>query len=222
MKYILALAATAVGLVAAQDFTGQPECAVNCLREFIPQIGCALDDTGCQCNSENQARLQPLITPCFLANCNATELSQAVTAASTACAAFLATASGGVPVSGTPTGGSSSSAAGSSSSASGTGNALSSLISSITNAASSALESATATGSESASETGSDDSSESESRSVSLSTFTSDGSTFVQTTTPTETAEEGGASSTTGGNGAAATAAPLAGMAIAAIIAAAL
>ncbi|WYZ39232.1 hypothetical protein EsH8_III_001146 [Colletotrichum jinshuiense] len=90
MKFTLVL--VAAGLVAAQDFSGQPECAIPCLRDAIPKVGCALTDTACQCTTEKQQALIPIAAPCLLAGCNSADLTKAQSAAAAACAAFLATA----------------------------------------------------------------------------------------------------------------------------------
>ncbi|KAH7359212.1 hypothetical protein B0T11DRAFT_330913 [Plectosphaerella cucumerina] len=86
-QYFLAPLLTLAPLTAAQDFSGQPECAVNCLREFIPQAGCALGDAECLCRPSSQTALQPLIAPCLIANCGADELGQAINASDAACEA---------------------------------------------------------------------------------------------------------------------------------------
>ncbi|CRK33481.1 hypothetical protein HYQ45_008763 [Verticillium longisporum] len=92
MKY--ALVFVAAGLVAAQDFGGQPSCALPCLQTALPQVGCALQDTACQCTPEIQAALLPIVGPCLLSSCGPAEVAQAQSAAGAACSAFLATATG--------------------------------------------------------------------------------------------------------------------------------
>ncbi|KAF9879457.1 CFEM domain-containing protein [Colletotrichum karsti] len=93
MKFTLAL--LAAGLVAAQDFSGQPECAIPCLRDAIPKVGCALTDTACQCAADKQEQLVPFAAPCLLSACNSADLGKAQAAAADACKKFLATASAG-------------------------------------------------------------------------------------------------------------------------------
>ncbi|KAF5531943.1 cell wall protein [Fusarium napiforme] len=109
----------AAGLVAAQDFGGQPECAVShpdpmehihasydsaqltpipqlkCLQENIPKAGCKLEDTACQCASDFQEKLLPIITPCLTKACEAQDLLKAQSAATEACKEFAKTAGSG-------------------------------------------------------------------------------------------------------------------------------
>ena len=109
----------AAGIVAAQDLSGQPQCAVSqslstidaycsnsstltnlpiqlkCLQEYIPKAGCELDDTACQCESGFQKKLQPIITPCLTEACEIEDLVKAQQAASEACKAFAASAGSG-------------------------------------------------------------------------------------------------------------------------------
>ncbi|KAF5595522.1 cell wall protein [Fusarium pseudocircinatum] len=85
----------AAGLVAAQDFGGQPECALKCLQENIPKAGCKLEDTACQCASDFQEKLLPIITPCLTKACEAQDLLKAQSAAAEACKEFAKTAGSG-------------------------------------------------------------------------------------------------------------------------------
>ncbi|KAF5707490.1 cell wall protein [Fusarium mundagurra] len=85
----------AAGLVAAQNFGGQPECALKCLQENIPKAGCKLEDTACQCASDFQEKLLPIITPCLTKACEAQDLLKAQSAAAEACKEFAKTAGSG-------------------------------------------------------------------------------------------------------------------------------
>ncbi|KAF5619320.1 cell wall protein [Fusarium sp. NRRL 52700] len=87
----------AAGLVAAQDFGGQPECALKCLQENIPKAGCKIEDTACQCASDFQEKLLPIITPCLTKACDAQDLLKAQSAAADACKEFAKTAGSGKP-----------------------------------------------------------------------------------------------------------------------------
>ncbi|EWG39400.1 hypothetical protein FVEG_02239 [Fusarium verticillioides 7600] len=87
----------AAGLVAAQDFGGQPECALKCLQENIPKAGCKLEDTACQCASDFQEKLLPIITPCLKKACEAQDLLKAQSAAAEACKEFAKTAGSSKP-----------------------------------------------------------------------------------------------------------------------------
>ncbi|TFB00986.1 hypothetical protein CCMA1212_007165 [Trichoderma ghanense] len=73
------------GLVAAQDFTGQPDCAIPCLKDAIPKAGCALEDTACACKPDVQAKLLGLVGPCLLSKCSPSDLAKAQAAAADAC-----------------------------------------------------------------------------------------------------------------------------------------
>ncbi|KAL6794743.1 hypothetical protein GGI42DRAFT_134842 [Trichoderma sp. SZMC 28013] len=73
------------GLVAAQDFTGQPDCAIGCLKDAIPKAGCALTDTACQCQVDTQAKLVGLAAPCLISKCSPSDLAKAQAAAAAAC-----------------------------------------------------------------------------------------------------------------------------------------
>ncbi|KAF4458428.1 cell wall [Fusarium albosuccineum] len=95
MKATLFLAAA--GLVAAQDFGGQPKCALECLQENIPKAGCDFDDTACQCEPDFQKKLLPIITPCLTqdSGCSTADLIKAQEAAKEACEAYAKTAGSG-------------------------------------------------------------------------------------------------------------------------------
>jgi hypothetical protein len=85
----------AAGFVAAQDLSGQPQCALKCLQENIPKAGCELDDTACQCEPSFQKKLAPIITPCLTESCEVEDLLKAQQAAVDACKAYAATAGAG-------------------------------------------------------------------------------------------------------------------------------
>jgi hypothetical protein len=81
---IVALAAA--GFVAAQDFSGQPECALPCLMDAIQQIDCAATDSACLCQEDTQAELRGIVAPCLLDACSPQDLLRAQQAAGEACA----------------------------------------------------------------------------------------------------------------------------------------
>jgi len=83
----------AVGIVAAQDLTGIPACAQECIAAALPQVGCALNDAVCQCKDETKTKLAPLVTPCLTSKCTSAELQQALAASEKICAAVSASAS---------------------------------------------------------------------------------------------------------------------------------
>ncbi|KAH6888011.1 hypothetical protein B0T10DRAFT_460664 [Thelonectria olida] len=86
------LALAALGSVAAINLDGIPDCAVPCLKEAIPEVGCDLDDTACQCSTATQEKLVSVVSPCLLKKCSANELNRAQEAAGAACAAYSASA----------------------------------------------------------------------------------------------------------------------------------
>jgi len=83
----------AVGIVAAQDLTGIPACAQECIAAALPQVGCALNDAVCQCKDETKTKLTPLVAPCMTSKCTPAELQQALAASEKICAAVSASAS---------------------------------------------------------------------------------------------------------------------------------
>lgn len=64
----------------------------TCLREAIPDAGCDIEDTACQCLESTQAKLRTLAAPCFLRECDPDEIIEAQRAGAAACEA-LASAS---------------------------------------------------------------------------------------------------------------------------------
>jgi hypothetical protein len=82
----------AASFVAAQNFDGIPECAQKCLEEAIPEAGCDIDDSACQCRESTQARLQTLAAPCILRDCDASEQIQALQNGQALCASLSRTA----------------------------------------------------------------------------------------------------------------------------------
>ncbi|KAL3952643.1 hypothetical protein ACCO45_012586 [Purpureocillium lilacinum] len=150
------------GLVAAQDFTGQPDCAIPCLKDAIPKIGCKLEDVACACKPDAQAKLLPLVSGCILSKCSPADVAKAQSAANAACAK-IATQSGSASGSGSASATGSGSATGSATaSGSATGTA-------------SGTESATATESGTASESATGSATGTESGSASV-TATASGS----------------------------------------------
>ncbi|KAK4087996.1 hypothetical protein Purlil1_7754 [Purpureocillium lilacinum] len=170
------------GLVAAQDFTGQPDCAIPCLKDAIPKIGCKLEDVACACKPDAQAKLLPLVSGCILSKCSPADVAKAQSAANAACAK-IATQSGSASGSGSASATGSGSATGSATaSGSATGTA-------------SGTESATATESGTASESATGSATGTESGSASV-TATASGSGTSPSVTGTAT-RSGSASGTT-------------------------
>ncbi|KAK8016509.1 hypothetical protein PG993_014698 [Apiospora rasikravindrae] len=89
MKAVLILATAA--LAAAQGyFVGEPDCAIPCLTDAISKVGCAAGDIKCQCSSDTQTALVPLVGPCLQSKCSAKELGQALQAGTDICSSFSA------------------------------------------------------------------------------------------------------------------------------------
>ncbi|KAJ4386502.1 hypothetical protein N0V93_009399 [Gnomoniopsis smithogilvyi] len=92
MKSAFFIAAASAGLVAAQNLTGEPDCAVPCLSTAIAAVCTPASDQGCACASQG-AIGQSALT-CLLSNCNGTELGQAQSAGAQLCVDYSATATG--------------------------------------------------------------------------------------------------------------------------------
>ncbi|KAK7962187.1 uncharacterized protein PG986_003012 [Apiospora aurea] len=89
MKAVLILATAA--LAAAQGyFVGEPDCAIPCLTDAIGKVGCAAGDIKCQCSSDTQTALVPLVGPCLQSKCSAKELGQALQAGNDICSSYSA------------------------------------------------------------------------------------------------------------------------------------
>ncbi|CZT53359.1 uncharacterized protein RSE6_14857 [Rhynchosporium secalis] len=89
MKSAILLSAV-LGLATAQNFAGQPPCAVPCLKTAIEKAGCALSDEGCQCGS-GKAAIAAAVGGCLVAACKIDELLVAQKAGNDACLAYSAT-----------------------------------------------------------------------------------------------------------------------------------
>ncbi|RSL42040.1 hypothetical protein CEP53_012416 [Fusarium sp. AF-6] len=53
-----------------------PECAVNCIKEHVPNSGCSLLHITCLCDPEFRVKHGPIIAPCLIALCDANEISK--------------------------------------------------------------------------------------------------------------------------------------------------
>ncbi|KAK8059014.1 hypothetical protein PG994_009462 [Apiospora phragmitis] len=71
-----------------EDFYGLPQCAIPCIKESLPKVGCTVGDMACQCNDDKQAALTPIVAPCMLSSCTSAELSQALEAGVEQCDAW--------------------------------------------------------------------------------------------------------------------------------------
>ncbi|KAK3365426.1 hypothetical protein B0H63DRAFT_516352 [Podospora didyma] len=65
MKSALPLVATVAGVVVAQDITGIPSCATNCISSAISAANCATTDLSCQCSSQAEV-IGAAPAPCLL------------------------------------------------------------------------------------------------------------------------------------------------------------
>ncbi|EXU95698.1 hypothetical protein X797_011213 [Metarhizium robertsii] len=86
MKSQLLLAAS-VTLATAFDFSGQPECAVHCLKDAIAMVNCTLD-LQCVCPKSTQGTIRDEAMGCVFASCQASDVVKAQKAAAAACATF--------------------------------------------------------------------------------------------------------------------------------------
>ncbi|KAK5993613.1 hypothetical protein PT974_07047 [Cladobotryum mycophilum] len=81
MKAVFAILSV-VGLAAAQ-FPGAPQCAVNCLLPAIPATGCQASDIPCLCAHKDQ--LTNAIIGCVINTCSSAEIQATLAAVSAAC-----------------------------------------------------------------------------------------------------------------------------------------
>lgn len=91
-------ALAAAGLVAAQNLSGVPECAVKCITDGIKETNCDPTDSGCLCSAETQSKLAAAAGPCLQKACSSSDLLNALDAAGALCAAYSATAGSGTAV----------------------------------------------------------------------------------------------------------------------------
>ncbi|KAH9889183.1 hypothetical protein F4778DRAFT_394526 [Xylariomycetidae sp. FL2044] len=89
MKKSMILATAAAVLSLAQDFGGQPSCAIPCLTSAISAAGCQLTDVACQCN-QGKAAIADRAATCIPGKCNVSELLQASSAGEAVCSSFAA------------------------------------------------------------------------------------------------------------------------------------
>ncbi|KAL6410450.1 hypothetical protein AUP68_06873 [Ilyonectria robusta] len=91
-------ALAAAGLVAAQNLSGVPECAVKCITDGIKETNCDPTDSGCLCSAETQSKLAAAAGPCLQKACSSSDLLKALDAAGALCVAYSATAGSGTAV----------------------------------------------------------------------------------------------------------------------------
>ncbi|KAJ3460405.1 hypothetical protein MRS44_011272 [Fusarium solani] len=60
------------GVGAAQ----MPDCAINCIKEHVPNSGCDLLHTTCLCDPDFRTKHGPAIAPCFIVLCDANEINK--------------------------------------------------------------------------------------------------------------------------------------------------
>ncbi|KAK4465477.1 hypothetical protein QBC42DRAFT_248547 [Cladorrhinum samala] len=91
MKSLLPIAFLLLGLTNAQNLSGQPDCATNCIISAVSAAGCAPQDTACQCGP-TKSIIGESAAPCLLASCTGTQLIQAESAGEAQCSSYFATA----------------------------------------------------------------------------------------------------------------------------------
>ncbi|CAN8100237.1 unnamed protein product [Discula destructiva] len=89
MKSTILLVAGA-SFVAAQNLTGEPDCAIPCLQNAIASVCTPATDQGCSC--ANQGPIANAAVSCLLANCDSAGLTQAQAAGAQLCVDYSATA----------------------------------------------------------------------------------------------------------------------------------
>merc|ERR1712070_369313 len=73
-------------MVAAQDLSSIPTCAIPCFAAAVAGSGCGLSDTVCQCTTGNE-KITQSITECAPDRCSADDLAKIAPAAAGLCAA---------------------------------------------------------------------------------------------------------------------------------------
>ena len=75
--------------------TAIPGCAQQCFTSAAPDVGCDVDDYGCQCQEDAQASLTQILVPCVASNCPAASLQAVIAGAASVCACASAPPEGG-------------------------------------------------------------------------------------------------------------------------------
>jgi len=84
------IAIVALGsLASAQNFAGEPSCAIPCLTSAISVAGCQPNDEGCQCGS-GFSSIQNVVATCLLSACNQSDLQRAASVGLGLCSAYSA------------------------------------------------------------------------------------------------------------------------------------
>ncbi|KAI8716626.1 CFEM domain-containing protein [Fusarium sp. LHS14.1] len=53
-----------------------PDCAVNCIKEHVPNSGCDLPHITCLCDPDFRTKHGPAIAPCLIVLCDASEINK--------------------------------------------------------------------------------------------------------------------------------------------------
>ncbi|KAL6362710.1 hypothetical protein LRP88_04013 [Fusarium phalaenopsidis] len=53
-----------------------PDCAVNCIKEHVPNSGCDLPHSTCLCDLDFRTKHGPAIAPCLIVLCDANEINK--------------------------------------------------------------------------------------------------------------------------------------------------
>ncbi|KAM6530041.1 hypothetical protein FALCPG4_008165 [Fusarium falciforme] len=53
-----------------------PDCAVNCIKEHVPNSGCDLPHITCLCDPDFRTKHGPAIAPCLIVLCDANEINK--------------------------------------------------------------------------------------------------------------------------------------------------
>ncbi|KAF2828786.1 hypothetical protein CC86DRAFT_368923 [Ophiobolus disseminans] len=77
--------ATSFALVAAQDLSGIPSCAIPCFLPAVQGSGCSLTDARCQCTTGRESITNSLFT-CTPSRCSASDIANIASAVQALCA----------------------------------------------------------------------------------------------------------------------------------------
>jgi hypothetical protein len=92
MKFSVSVLLSLIPLLAhAQNFEGEPACAIPCLSAAIQQVGCPLTDQGCACAS--QAAIGNAAVGCFITACAPADLVKASSVGVALCTSYYASLS---------------------------------------------------------------------------------------------------------------------------------
>jgi hypothetical protein len=73
MRFSILAVTAAIAVASAQDLSGIPTCALTCFAVAVPESGCSLTDSECQCTTGRE-KIESSITKCVPAKCSADDV----------------------------------------------------------------------------------------------------------------------------------------------------